>query len=659
MTAQPRISRVLTRLSLASCILLLASCLLPPLQAHAAPPTPIASYTIAVTLDAETKTLTAHEVVTYTNTTADPIPDLVFHLYLNAFRDSSSIFLTEGAAGSRSFGWDPEHPGWIQVTDIRLAGAGEYTGSPLALEEIEDGTLARAGLPKPIAPGESVEVVLDFRAQLPRVVARTGYTDDFFMVGQWFPKLGVWQQGAWNAHLFHANAEFYADFGTYDVTITLPTGYVTGGTGLPLSKVDNGDGTQTVRYRAENVIDFAWAASPHFQEVSRQVDGIAPPGRGLGADGIAPPGRGLGAAVEVVYLVLPEHAWTVERALDAAEAAVRHFGQWYGPYPYARLTVVDVPDDGQGAGGMEYPTLVTAGTVGVPRLWGVRMLEVVVVHEVGHQWWQSMVAFNEAEEPWLDEGFTDYATVRAMDAIYGPETSLVQAGGLRMGYLDLRRAEYMSAPRVAMYGRAWDFQGLEYDIAAYSKPALALSTLERMLGEERMLEVMRTFFQRYQYAHPTTEDFRAVAEETCGQDLAWFFDGLVYGDGTVNYTVVRVDEHQATVARQGAPSTTGREAASGQALVIPTEVLVTFTDGSTVLEPWDGIQAEVTLSYPDRPPVRSAEVDPQRKVLVDLRWADNGLSRTLEVSPWLALVTRLLYNLQNALLALGGMVAGE
>jgi aminopeptidase N len=282
------------------------------------------------------------------------------------------------------------------------------------------------------------------------------------------------------------------------------------------------------------------------------------------------------------------------------------------------------------------------------------MLEAVVVHEVGHQWWQSMVAFNEAEEPWLDEGFTDYSTVRAMDAAYGPDTSLVQAGGLRMGYLDMRRAEYMSAPRVPMYGRAWDFQGLEYEIAAYSKPALALSTLERSLGEERMLDVMRTFFQRYQYAHPTTEDFHVVAEETCGQDLAWFFDGLVYGDGTVNYTVVRVDEHQATVARQGAPSTTGRKAASGQALVIPTEVLVTFTDGSSVLEPWDGAQAEVTLSYPDRPPVRSAEVDPQRKVLVDLRWADNGLSRTLEVSPWLALVTRLVYNLQNALLALGG-----
>ena len=157
-----------------------------------------------------------------------------------------------------------------------------------------------------------------------------------------------------------------------------------------------------------------------------------------------------------------------------------------------------------------------------------------------------------------------------------------------------------------------------------------------------MLDIMSTFFQRYQFAHPTTEDFYAVAEEVSGQDLSWFFDGLVYGDGVLNYTVTGVDEHSVTVARQGD-------------LVIPTEVLVTFADGSTVLEPWDGTEAEVTFTYPDQPSVRSAEVDPERKLVLDLRWADNGLSRRLEVSAWLALGTRLLYNLQTALLALGGL----
>ncbi len=591
--------------------------------------------------------LTGHEIVTYTNTTADPIPDLVFHLYLNAFRDANSIFLRETGGMHRLNRWDPEHPGWIEVTTIRLAD-----GTPLALEEIEDGTLARAELPVPVAPGEAVNIELDFRAQLPRVFARTGYVDDFFMVGQWFPKLGVWQDGDWNAYPFHANSEFYADFGDYDVSITLPAGYVTGATGLPVSTVDNGDGSQTVRYRAENVIDFAWAASPHFRQATRQVM-LPPPRRGRAGEGVVlpPPLRERAGedAVECLYLYLPEHAWSVERVLDATEVALRHYSEWYGPYPYARFTVVDVPDDGEGAGGMEYPMLVTAGPMSLIG-WGAgpiragldRSLELVIVHEIGHQWWQSTVAFNEAEEPWLDEGFTDYSTVRAVNAAYGTDTSALAAGGIRIGYLDMRRLEYLTAPRTPMYGKAWDFTMMEYGVAAYSKPVLALTTLERTLGEEVMLDVMSTFFERYRFAHPTTEDFRAVAEEVSGQDLTWFFDGLVYGGGVLNYTVTAVEEHSVTVERQGD-------------VAIPTEVLVTFADGSTVLQPWNGLETPQTFSYPDRPSVRSAEVDPQRKLVIDLRWADNGLSRRLQVSPLLALITRILYNYQNALLALGGL----
>ena len=230
---------------------------------------------------------------------------------------------------------DPDSPGWIEIIDVRLTD-----GTPL---ELTRSRMARSPTPSclcPSRPASQWRSHWTFGAQLGRVFARTGYTGDFFMVGQWFPKLGVWENGDWNAYPFHANAEFYADFGTYDVTITLPAEHITGGTGLPVSRVINDDDTQTIHYHAEDVIDFAWAASPSFREATRQVEGV-----------------------EILYLYLPEHDWSVERALDAAEAAVSHYSRWYGPYPYARLSIVDVPDDRQGAGGMEYPTLVTAGTM--------------------------------------------------------------------------------------------------------------------------------------------------------------------------------------------------------------------------------------------------------------------------------------------------------
>jgi hypothetical protein len=589
--------------------------LLAPVSVDAQRTEPIASYEIDVTLDPEAKTLTGHEAITYVNSTDEPIPDLVFHLYLNAFSGLDTVYMEETGGSLRD-------PGWMEIDEIRLGD-----GTPLSLEATgEDAakdpkraTLVRANLPRSVAPGESVEVNVDFHAKLPRVFARTGYAGDFFMVGQWFPKLGVWEEGAWNAHVFHANSEFYADFGTYDVAITLPAEYVTAGTGLPVETTAHDDGTKTVRYHAEDVIDFAWAASPHFEKASREVDGT-----------------------EILYVYLPEHESTVERALDAAELAVTSFGDWYGRYPYERLTVVDVPDDGMGAGGMEYPTLVTAGQAPGPlAMESFRMLELVIVHEVGHQWWQSMVAFNEAEEPWLDEGFTDYSATRAMAERYGSGRSILDLGGLEVGYLDARRAEYMSSPRVPMYGRAWDFRGQEYSIATYAKPVLALTTLEGVLGEETMLDLMRTFFQRYRFAHPTTEDFRAVAEEVAGQDLTWFFDGLVYGDGVLNYTVTDLDAHSVTLTRQGD-------------LAIPTEVLVTFCDGSAVTEPWDGAETERTLSYPDGAVCR-AEIDPEREVMIDLAWFDNGLSRRVQPIPWLALVSRWVGTLQSALLSLGGL----
>jgi hypothetical protein len=585
----------------------------------------IADYTIAVTLDPAAKLLTGRESITYRNTTPHPITSLTFHLYLNAFRDLNSTFLKESGSQSRGFAWDAEHPGWIRVTALRLAN-----GTPLNFEPVGDDTIGYADLPAPVVQGQALELEVEFQAQLPKVFARTGFAseatgNDFFMVGQWFPKLGVWENGAWEAEPFHANAEFYADFGVYNVAITLPTGYVTGGCGLPTGAVDNGDGTQTVTYHAEPVIDFAWTASPHFQTAARQV-----------------------GSVEVVYLYLPEHAWTVARVLDAAEAAVVYFGAWYGPYPYPRLTVVDVPDDGGGAGGMEYPTLVTAGAEDLLGMGGPiakfgfdHGVEVVTVHEIGHQWFQSMVATNEGREPWLDEGFTDYISVRGMAAAYGPTTSAFQAGTLQASYLDMRRMEYLANPGVAMHGAAWDFPGMmDYGVATYSKPVMALTTLENVLGSEAMLQVMSTYFSRYQFRHPTTTDFRQVAEEVSGQDLAWFFDGVVYGSGSVNYTVESVTAHQATLTRTGD-------------LELPVEILVTFSDGSTRLETWTSQDYIQVLDYPNQT-IDRVQIDPQRKLVLDLDWSDNGRTRQADLNAWLALDVRMLYSLQNALLALGG-----
>ncbi|MBE0697949.1 MAG: M1 family metallopeptidase [Anaerolineaceae bacterium] len=590
----------------------------------------VASYRISVHLDPESKQLRGRETITYTNRTDRPMPDLMFHLYLNAFKNEETIFMKEVGPEHRGFGWDPDYPGWIDVKHLRLAG-----GEDLPLAAVEDGTLARAVLPTPLSPGESVTVDVEFTAQLPKVFARTGWAldragDPFFMVGQWFPKLGVWQESGWNAYPFHANSEFFADFGNYDVQLTLPGDYRSGATGEEVSDLFNGDGTRTVIYHAESVIDFAWTASPNFRSANSQVNGV-----------------------EITYLYLPEHAWSVARELDIAVKSISHYTEWFGPYAYPRLTLVDPPDAGQGAGGMEYPSLVTLGTLDITGLAPIyarsgweRTLEMVAAHEIAHQWWQTMVATNEAEEPWLDEGFADYATVRLMQVEYGSKDGLVNFGGLHASYLDFRRAEYIALPGVSMAGKAWDFGLFQYGIAAYSKPAVSLLTLQNVLGEEKMNGLLQAYFERWQFGHPTAKDFQALAVETAGQPLDWFFgdadtkSGLVYGSGTLNYSAYAIGKDWLTVRREGS-------------LVIPVEILVTYGDGTQEWVNWEGQEIEKTFHFAK--PLRSFTIDPEQKLLVELVWADNGLANRADWNAWLAAAVRLVYRVQDWLLVMGGI----
>ena len=589
---------------------------------------PTASYDIAVTLDPSAHTLAAHETITYYNRSADYLPYLVFHLYLNAFRDSDTVFMRESAGTSRGIAFDDRFPGWTEVKALSLRVEGARQVDLLPATTLDE-TLMTTTLPQPLLPGEAITLELDFQAQLPRVFARTGFAGDFHMAGQWFPKLAVYREGrGWNAHQFHANSEFFADFGTYDVAITLPQDYVVGASGLPAGHQDHPDGNATHRYHAEAVIDFAWAAWPGFREAHRHV-----------------------GPIEVLLLYDPAHEAYASRYLDAAEHALTHYGDWYGPYPYPRLTLVDVPDHAAGAGGMEYPTLVTLGTLGVPPLLGDTLFpELVTVHEIAHQWWQSTVASNEFEEPWLDEGFAEYSAQRLLRHAYGPIPWLFDLGPFRMSTLDLDRMQYLLNPTQPIYGRAWDFSLLDYGVAAYYKPTLALTTLERVLGEERWLTVMRTYYQRYQFRHPTTGDFLDVLEEVAGPDIRSDFEQLLYKRGQVDHAVI---------ALACAPTETGHHCEATVArlgeIALPVEVELAFADGQRVRELWDTGEASRDYVYNRIAPLDWVQVDPERKICLDVDWRNNSMTRQVQTGAVAQFIISWFYTLEHLILILGGL----
>src|SRR5579872_4968823 len=320
----PAASRNATAVKRAFLPLLLAA------AAHAALSDHIVAYRIRAQLDPALKTVTAHETLTWRNTSPLPVGELRFHLYLNAFQNEKSTFMRESGGRLRGASTAKDAWGYIEVQRMRIAGGADLTGGLRFVhpddDNADDQSVAAVSLPQPVAPGASITLDIDFLSRLPKVFARTGYHNDFFMVGQWFPKIGVYENGAWNCHQFHATTEFFADYGVFDVTLTVPSDYVVGATGVQQSVTEDAARHQkTVRFYQEDVHDFAWTASPHFIRTERAFG----------------PNR-----VRMILLMQPEHAWQTGRHYRALENGLKWFGQWYGAYPYQTITLVDPPYGG-------------------------------------------------------------------------------------------------------------------------------------------------------------------------------------------------------------------------------------------------------------------------------------------------------------------------
>src|SRR6202522_1694464 len=227
--------------------------------------TRIVAYAIDAKLDPKKHTIDATETLEYLNLTGQPQQTFPFHLYLNAFQPQSTFMTEVRRSGTRGSGpdteWNPKHFGSITIDKLEVAGAGALTDKMQFIQpddkNTDDHTVVQITLPKPIAPGASVEFHIAFHDVLPKVVERTGYAHDFDMVGQWFPKVGVWWKNAWNCHQFHANSEFFADFIIFDVELTVPQNESVGAGGDLVSSVNNSDGTRTLTYHSEDVHDFS------------------------------------------------------------------------------------------------------------------------------------------------------------------------------------------------------------------------------------------------------------------------------------------------------------------------------------------------------------------------------------------------------------------
>jgi hypothetical protein len=586
----------------------------------------IASYTIDASLDTATRTLEATQVLTWHNQTRNPATTLQFHLYYNAWRDAGSTWMRERSLAA-SVAARPDAWGSIEILRVQIGSAASPDRTS-ALRFIapddgntEDRTVVELPLETPVQPGQSIDVHMAWRSRVPRTFARTGLAGRYYFIAQWFPKIGVLEEAGWNTHQFHATTEFFANFGSYDVRLTVPAGWLVGATGMPKGTRENKDGSATHHFYQEDVHDFAWTTSPDFVEFNETFTHPQLP------------------PVALRLLLQPEHRGQESRHFEATRAALSRYGQWFGPYPYGHLTIVD-PAWQSGTGGMEYPTLFTAGTRWrAPR--DVAEPEDVILHEAAHQFWQGIVANNEFEHAWLDEGLAQYSSDRALAEVMTPHfwSERYFGGFVPWVFRDLPLARHSLARRgVLLLGGtdtpatpSWRYFPRTAAVTTYYRTSLWLSTLEGLVGWETLQRILSTYFSRWSFRHPSPADFFAVANEVSGRDLTWFFD-QVHGSGrTFDYGVSSLRSERrsdASAARESEPgvdlyktTVVVRRHAEG---VFPVDVRLTLEDGEEVRWPWDGRDSWKVFEVERPRRARRADVDPGRVLQLDVRQTNNS-----------------------------------
>jgi len=576
----------------------------------------VVHYAIDAHYDAATHTVNAEELLTYHNLTGQALDHFPFHLYQNAFEPNSTWVREAKVSGDRDTNydkWDEKEYGSETINKIEVSGQGDLT-SQLHYIQPDDGnkddkTVIDLPVAKPIPPGAFVQFKIAFQTKFPETQARSGWKRDFVLGGQWFPKVGVWWHGAWNCHQYHATTEFFADFGVYDVKLTVPHNEVVGASGIKVAEANHSDGTKTVTYHGDDIHDFAWTASPRYK-VREAVY------------------RAQMGPVQMRILMQPAHWSQVDRHEKILRESLEHFESWYGPYPYKTITLVD-PEPDSAAGGMEYPTFITGDTS-----WfmpdGLYVPELVVEHEFGHQYWYGMVATNEFEDAWMDEGINSYSEVKVLDSILGRDTSMINLAGMTLGEPGEQRLSYIGVADLdPIAENAYDYYSYNsYGGITYGKTASVLLTLENIIGEDTMQKAMHTYFMKYRFTHPTKEDFLKTIEEVSGRNLRWYFNQAIYGSQVMDYKVLKIESYPVNWYQEKKASS-GKEDKNTvyrssvwlqrkEDFVMPVDVEIKFDNGEKLRERWDGAARWVKFGpYERKAKVVSAEIDPDHVVQID------------------------------------------
>ncbi len=557
-------------------------------------------YTMHVRLDTKSKHLTGKQEIVYTNNSPDTLDELYLHLYANAYRNRHTAFMK---FFRRRFNMNfidipRANRGWIDIANVRV--------NDLPVTPEVDETIARIPLPDRLAPGASLTLSLDFDEKIRRHIGRAGYKGRHYDLAQWYPKVAVYDENGFHARKWQTG-EFYGEFGTFDVFITLPDNYVVAATGEvaggnagwrfnpPGAKgsVREAQGEREVHFHAERVHDFAWSADPTFVVQDTVLDNVT---------------------IRSVYRRSRASTWQ-DSTLVHGVRAYRWLTRTVGPYPYTQINIVDALL----GGGMEYPMLVMDS----------RADEGLVVHEVGHIWFYGILGNDEQDAAWLDEGFTSFQTRWFMEERYGPYGNRSKLNwyeritprptlweDYRNRVFPLLRRGY--AERVATPSAEFVHS---YRNNVYRKAALTLNAIRGIAGDDGMRRILHHYFDRWKLKHVNEERFRASVEEVTGLNLKYEFEAWLHTKKICDYKLTDVR------TRPDGDSVSVRVSVDREdELFLPLDIEFEMPDGNRITRRVDGRPRWIRKTFRLPAPPKRTTVGPGNTIM-DIDFADNTLPR--------------------------------
>lgn len=561
--------------------------------------------TIHVKLDTARHWISGNESILYVNNSPDTLREFYLHLYPNAFRSKNSAYMKDLNRRYNLVLKDlsDEDKGWLDISNVRINSA--------KVEAKVDDDIAKMILPAPLLPGDSLHVDLDFDGKIHKARDRSGYRGNHYDMAQWYPKLVVYDEKGFHPDKF-MTGEFYGEFGTFDVHIELPANFVVAATGLlesgdagwsynpahgGKSTAPKGDQTKTVHFHAEKVHDFTWAADPTFVVQDTSMGDLK---------------------IHSVYRRSSAKTWE-DSTLAHTMRAVRFLEKHVGKYPWPQITVCEMLRPG----GMEYPMFILDG----------RAAEGLVMHEYGHEYFYGLLANNEREEAWIDEGFASFIARWYQEKRYGPygdksKWNWYQRITPQYKLWEEYRRDVFDLVRRG-YGERTSFRAEKYNnsyrVHVYQKAALTYNVMRFVAGDSLYDLINHNFFDQWQFKHVNEDRYRAAAEGLLQRDLSRQFEQWLHTTKTVDYVLDDVRVY---------PDSTGFTARAivrrkGE-LYCPIEVQFTMKDGSVVKKRMDARNRSIIekVHLPAKP-VKVA-INPDNEIM-DVNMENNFLPRKRDI----------------------------